>query len=149
MEGLKSPKLGTIPTSWVWNSDFKTPYNPASTFLRAECPSLLMILLGTFRYWDKLSSSVQYYLKLPNIVKYCPVLFNIVQVTISAHSCRHNEHSYIVQYCQELTNFDEYCPILSAIDQCCPVVPYVYIFQVITQLFQFWLGWPNQWVDQF
>ena len=35
----------------------------------------LMILLRTFRYWDIHSSSDQYYLKSPNIVQYCSIVF--------------------------------------------------------------------------
>ena len=77
----------------------------------------LMILLGTFRYWDMLSSSDQYHLKSPSIVKYCPVLFNIVQVTISVHSCHCNGHSYIVQYCQILPSIVRNWQILTNIAQ--------------------------------
>ena len=94
-----------------------------------------------FRYWIILTNIIQYYLKvnqyctiLSNIVQYYqrfsyPVLFNIVQVTISAHSCLccdgNLEYSDIVCNHQMLPNIVVLWLTLSSIDQYCPVAPSV------------------------
>ena len=87
----------------------------------------LVILLGTYRYWTRQTNIVKKGPILSNIDQYCSVLFNIVQVTISAGS----DQSYIiVRNIRKLSNIVKYILILLGIDLYClaltkysPVVP--------------------------
>ena len=57
------------------------------TFEFLSLASNIQILIPIDQYCLKLSNIIQYY-RFPNIAfKYCPVLFSIAQVNISAHSC--------------------------------------------------------------
>ena len=71
-------------------------------------------MLGTFRYWTILTNNVQNYIK---VIKFCQILLNIVQVTISAQSCLScNIVRNIVQCRQTLPNIVRHWQILSNIE---------------------------------
>ena len=78
----------------------------------------IQILNNANKYCPPLSKSAQC----------CPVLFNIVQVTIAAHSCQSciilrniQILPNIVKYCLILLGIDSYCIVLTNIVQWCPV----------------------------
>ena len=76
---------------------------------------------------------MQIFLKyLSNIaLKYCSVLFNIVQVNIYVNSCMSCNVVGI------LSNIFQYCLILSCIDQYCSLASYVEIFPLQLKLRRF------------
>ena len=87
-------------------------------------------MLETYRYWFQSTHIAQYCPILQNLsnitLKYCPVLFNIVQGNISAHSCLscdvvRNIHILISidPYCLNLSNIVQYYRILWKIVQYC------------------------------